>query len=198
MSLIQRKASRTSGSIEDRYSSLDSILSGITEIISFLEIAHFSRLISEMNFVILKREYIELGTLIKNRKDDIASGDARLDRNFFEVPDLYKTYSLRQGVAKTETIKDTVHQIREKDPIKSVKKEQKAKIYTKTADVRHSSRRNTILELLQNKPFITIKDAADTIKGCSTKTLQRELLSLVGEGILRKKGERRWSTYSLA
>ena len=151
-----------------------------------------------MNFMILKREYIELGTLIKDRKNDIVREDVRLNRSFFEVPDLYKTYALRQGATKTETIKDTVHQI--KDTLKSTKtkKTQKAKVHTKTADTRYNSRRNTILELLQNKSFITIKDTADAIKGYSVKTLQRELLALVSEGILKKKGERRWSTYSLA
>lgn len=71
-------------------------------------------------------------------------------------------------------------------------------MYSKTADIRHNNRRNTILELLQDKSFVTVKDVIDAIEGCSSKTLQRELLSLVNEGILIKKGERRWSTYSLA
>lgn len=199
LSLTQHKALRTNDSIESRHSSLQAILSGITEIVSFLEILNSSGLISEMNFIILKREYIELGILIKNRKEDIATGDMRLEENFFDVPDLYKTYALRQGTNKAKTIKDTLHQ--EKDTTKSTKETQETKIYpktVKTANIRHSSRRNIILELLQNKTVITIKDTVDAIKGCSTKTIQRELLALVSEGILKKKGERRWSTYSLA
>ena len=198
LSLTQYKSLRTNNSIENRYNSLQNVLSGITEIVSFLEILNSSGLISEMNFMILKREYIELGTLIKNRKEDIATGDMRLEKDFFDVPDLYKAHVLRQGSSKTETIKDTIHQV--KDTIKDTKETQKTKTYPrviKTANIRHSSRRNIILELLQDKSFITIKDTVDAIKGCSTKTLQRELLSLVGEGILKKKGERRWSTYSL-
>jgi hypothetical protein len=198
LSLTQHKTLKTNDSIENRYNSLQAILSGITEIISFLEILNSSGFISEMNFIILKREYIELGTLIKNRKDDIASGGTLLEKDFFDVPDLYKTHALRQGVTKTKTIKDTIHQI--KDITKDMKETQKAKVpirVVKTANVRHSDRRNIILELLQDKSFITIKDTIDAIKGCSTKTLQRELLSLVSEGILKKKGERRWSVYSL-
>ncbi|MFQ5788225.1 MAG: hypothetical protein ACE5H1_09625, partial [Thermodesulfobacteriota bacterium] len=207
LSLTGHKSLRTNDSIKSRYNSLQTILSGITEIISFLEILHSSGLISEMNFMILRREYIELGTLIKNRKDDIATGDMHLEKDFLDVPDLYRTYSLRQGATnKTKSIKDTVDQV--KDITKDIKKSQIGprpispglKIsprITKTANIKHSDRRNIILELLQNKSFITIKDTADAIKGCSTKTLQRELLSLVSEGILKKKGERRWSTYSL-
>lgn len=199
LSLVHYKALRTNDSIESRYNSLQTILSGITEIISFLEILNSSGLISEMNFMILRKEYIELGTLIKNRKDDIAESDTRLKDDFFEVPDLYKTYTLRQGETKEKTIKDTIYQI--KDTIKDKKETQKIKTHPrviKTANIRHSNRRNSILELLQNKAVITIKDTVDAIKGCSTKTIQRELLSLVSEGILKKKGERRWSTYSLA
>lgn len=200
LSLTGHKSLRTNDSIKSRHNSLQTILSGITEIISFLEILHSSGLISEMNFMILRREYIEIGTLIKNRKDDIATGDMHLEKDFLDVPDLYRTYSLRQGATnKTKSIKDTVDQV--KDITKDIKKPQKIKTSTpkiiKTAIVRHGNRRNIILELLQNKSFITIKDTADAIKGCSTKTLQRELLSLVSEGILKKKGERRWSTYSL-
>ena len=43
-----------------------------------------------------------------------------------------------------------------------------------------------------------IKDVSPLIKGCSEKTIQRELLSMVKSGILKKEGEKRWSKYSLA
>ena len=59
-------------------------------------------------------------------------------------------------------------------------------------------RRATILGLVQKKDRITVKDAANLIKDCSEKTIQRELLALVKQGVLKKEGERRWSTYSLA
>lgn len=59
-------------------------------------------------------------------------------------------------------------------------------------------RRATILGLVQKKDRITVKDAANLIKDCSEKTIQRELLALVKQGVLKKEGERRWSTYSMA
>jgi len=58
-------------------------------------------------------------------------------------------------------------------------------------------RRATILGLLQKKDRITVKDVAAVIKDCSEKTIQRELLALVAQGVLKKEGERRWSTYLL-
>lgn len=59
-------------------------------------------------------------------------------------------------------------------------------------------RRATILGIVQQKDAITIKDVAEVIKDVSEKTIQRELLALVQQGVLKKEGERRWSTYSLA
>jgi DNA-binding transcriptional ArsR family regulator len=173
--------------------SLDNLLSNITEALSLLEIAYVSRYISEMNFTVLKREYIDLGALIKTKRKDILSDNIRFPKEFFDVPNLYETTSIKQGALKKEkdiSIKDI------KDTSNFIKKT-KNDAHSKTADIRHSSRRNTILELLQDKDFVTVKDITDTIQGYSSKTLQRELLALVSEGILKKEGERRWSTYSL-
>jgi hypothetical protein len=64
--------------------------------------------------------------------------------------------------------------------------------------VKKNSRRGTIINLLKRKKEIMIKDISPLIHGCSEKTIQRELLSMVKEGILKKEGEKRWSHYSLA
>lgn len=58
-------------------------------------------------------------------------------------------------------------------------------------------RRAAILGILQKKDRINVKDVASVIKDCSEKTLQRELLALVAQGVLKKEGEKRWSTYAL-
>lgn len=60
-----------------------------------------------------------------------------------------------------------------------------------------SDRQQIIIKELRNKGQLTVKDLAENIKGCSEKTIQRELLSLVGAGVLKKEGERRWSRYSV-
>lgn len=215
------------GDIKNKSASSDFILSIITEIVSLLEIANVSGYVSDMNFSILRREYVELGNLIKAREEDIVHGRVRLPRNFFDVPNLYETYALKQNISKEKSdkfikdIKDNIKDIKIvanatkstgqknyktiasknytlRDTFNIGKERKNDSIHPKTADVKHNNRRNTILELFQNKTFITVKDAMDTIDGCSSKTLQRELLSLVNEGILKKKGERRWSAYALA
>jgi hypothetical protein len=223
MSLTNASTIRRDLSTKTQDVSSDTLLSGITEVISLLEIANVSGYISEMNFSVLKREYVDLGTLIKTRREEIVSDNVRLPKEFFDVPNLYETRVLKQGITKEKkdiSIKDTkkvsnittpttqktykTNTQRESfikdtsNAVSNVARKQKGIEYSKTADIRHNSRRNTILELLQSKAFVTVTDVTDAIEGCSSKTLQRELLSLVSEGILIKKGERRWSTYSLA
>src|SRR3989344_2735178 len=58
-------------------------------------------------------------------------------------------------------------------------------------------RRKVILALIKQRPALTVKDIVGNIPHVSEKTIQRELLSMVADGILHKRGERRWSTYSL-
>jgi DNA-binding NarL/FixJ family response regulator len=60
-----------------------------------------------------------------------------------------------------------------------------------------SNRQEIILSMLKSGVKLTIKDFAKNIKDCSEKTIQRELLSLVSKGVLKKEGERRWSKYFL-
>jgi hypothetical protein len=64
-------------------------------------------------------------------------------------------------------------------------------------EVGSNDRRKIIFALIQQKPSLTVKDIAKSIQGVSEKTIQRELLAMVAEGVLVKRGERRWSTYSL-
>jgi hypothetical protein len=59
------------------------------------------------------------------------------------------------------------------------------------------SRRKRILEIVKSRGAVTINEFIESIKGCSSKTIQRELTSLVLSGTLKKTGERRWSKYSL-
>jgi DNA-binding transcriptional ArsR family regulator len=65
-------------------------------------------------------------------------------------------------------------------------------------DTSKTERRESILNLLRTHSNLTVKDFTTVVTAYSEKTIQRELLALVDEGIVRKEGERRWSTYSLA
>ncbi len=59
----------------------------------------------------------------------------------------------------------------------------------------NQERAGLILEFLRKHKSATIKEIAATIKGVSEKTIQRELNSLIQQGLVRRVGERRWSQY---
>lgn len=61
-----------------------------------------------------------------------------------------------------------------------------------------NDRQSLILSTIRSRGESSIKDLTDVIKGCSEKTIQRELIALVGSGDLLKTGERRWSRYTIA
>ena len=63
---------------------------------------------------------------------------------------------------------------------------------------RKDLRNKAILALIAKKGNVNIKDISLSIKGCSEKTVQRELNLLIKLGIVKKSGERRWSRYFLA
>lgn len=52
-----------------------------------------------------------------------------------------------------------------------------------------------ILDFVRKNKGVSIKDVAGVVRGCSEKTLQRELALLIERGLIKKVGERRWSQY---
>lgn len=54
-----------------------------------------------------------------------------------------------------------------------------------------------IKTVLEATPNATIKDLSEVITDVSSKTIQRELNSLIEKGEVIRQGERRWSTYNV-
>lgn len=136
--------------------------------LSLSEAAYYIRLISEMNYLIIQAEIQGLLGAIDAQKDK----GLVLSRNFLEVE-------------KVEEPKRQTFVLDKKDIPKD-------KIQGNKTD-----RSQVILSMLGGGAELTIKDITAHLKGISEKTVQRELLSMVAKGILKKKGERRWSRYSL-
>lgn len=62
----------------------------------------------------------------------------------------------------------------------------------------NGERRESILAVLRSKGPSYIKDISMIVRDVSEKTIQRELSSLVAEGLVNRKGDRRWTTYEVA
>ena len=75
-------------------------------------------------------------------------------------------------------------------------------------DILKNTRREEIILVIKDRmknsinfEGVTITDIKSighgVLASCGEKTLQRELVSMVTDGVLKKKGEKRWSKYSL-
>ncbi len=173
------------------------IKTSVLEMISLLEIAHFAGFISSMNFDILKKEFVALLDSVAKTKQSLES--FVLPNNFFteesteqtNVPKISSTFS---NTFHLKNIKDKKTTTQNHTNTKGQKPE---KHYGKV-ELKKGSRQEVIIDLIKKKKEIMIKDVSSVIADCSEKTLQRELLSMVAQGVLKKEGERRWSKYSLA
>lgn len=159
--------------------------SRVLELVSMLEVSYRAGLVSHMNYSIVKHEFTNLADVfnvpVSTTKHASFDGIAK---NFFDVVDN------RSKVQETAHMTDGAHtssaHIKDKNDISD------------TSVFKRSNRQNIILGLLKKKKELTIKDIALVIKDCSEKTIQRELISFIEAGVLKRTGERRWSKYSLA
>ncbi len=187
---------------------------GIAEIKSLLGIGATIGFVSEMNFTILEKEFSELESLIDEIKETPKMFS--LPHTFFEGSKsesvlLGETlFSEKENTAPVNSaiykghIKDTVHKGQDKlirplskTPTEAEERQQKELQKALSIGLKHE-RRSTILKIVKDKKEVTIKDISNLYTTCSEKTIQRELIALVAEGVLKKAGEKRWSRYSLA
>ncbi len=197
--LIKNSLSLTKRTVPDTSAAFDNIVASFLEASSLCEAAYFSHLISEMNYLILKKEIRLLAESV-----DLKRGKrAVLAEDFFDAGkaadykghvDLYKGRSevSYKGHAPEAPVSyvSAVPKINVSKNVLYPKKEVDLK-------ERKSNRSEIILSLLKGGKELTIKDFLSHITDCSEKTIQRDLLAMVASNVLKKKGERRWSRYSL-
>ena len=176
----------------------------IAETVSFLNIASAMNFISEMNCTILKKEFLELQGSIQEYTDMKPTWLAEFftkENNPYPTSPLsrgksgvYKGHT-RIGVQKGSTLMKALS-----DKTQAMSNS-KARLNMLGLAL-HTQRREEIKNSIKaNGGNATIKDikgkASGSLVNCGKKTLQRELVSMVRDGVLRKIGEKRWSRYSL-
>lgn len=166
----------------DKNKHLQSFFTLSIQIISFLNVAFISGIISHMNSSIIITEINSLVDYVKQQTIlSSSSSGFILSDSFFATDTPPVNASKGQTLfSKNSTVIET--------------KNNKGEIVKDKKD----SRKNSILSILKKDSQLTIKDFVKVITDCSEKTIQRELIDLVEKGLVKKNGERRWSTYSLA
>lgn len=181
----------------------------VDEILSPLELAARIRLISPMNFSILREEFFALSELLRQQAGEGGlSTDFTFPEQFFHIPKEVKKEEPHSALAQPQDIiLDTDYARKGQKDIKGQNNFQKGqgikdnniKDATRSIPKKDEKiiRKEKIKQLLSARGPLTIKDILSTINDCGEKTLQRELVSLIQEGSVKRVGERRWSTYTL-
>lgn len=174
------------------------ICSRLQSIKGYLELARSLRFVKPINIAVLEREY------------DAISG-------FFEKP-----YEHEFDIRVTQQDQDSHNEERQEvtEPLQTWDEFNReteggasavaAGVLTKSDFVRretamevlHQSngindRQKTIVEHLKTAQQAKISDFYSVFEGISSKTIQRDLQGLVVKDIIKKAGEKRWTTYSL-
>ncbi|MFA5777926.1 MAG: hypothetical protein WC870_00320 [Candidatus Paceibacterota bacterium] len=190
----------------------------IAEIMSFLDIASAVYVISEMNCNILRKEFLELNRSIEestgrvkgiNRQINLVdflreelplTNDVSFNKSDKKFNSIGHHQSTSIGVQKGNTLMKALSGIKVSSrPIDGYDRKIKH-IATESFDILKKQRRNEITNLIQknggNATITDIKNGAyGSLSSCGEKTLQRELVSMVKDGVLNKTGEKRWSRY---
>lgn len=193
---------------------LENLDEKISVILSFLNISSDIGMISEMNQNILKKEFLEFKQSISefktqnsawleefiSRPSDIEFSIGQYQSNGQLSKFLNKGQSTRIGVQKGSTL------------LKALSEVERLKALNKIGEKENfgtlkSKRREEIIAIIKDKKNTsgidgaTITDikngAKELLVSCGEKTLQRELVSMVKDNILYRKGSKRWSQYFL-
>jgi len=185
----------------------------VLSIVSFLEVARLSGMISEMNFSILCSEFEKLLEVLDSLDRSVAKQDELvLSRSYFDVSEQLKVSSeqektslvgqKRREPVNNNEVKKMVDSSKGQitaDRVSPVTVKRQNTVHSSIADLsdKKDLRKGVILGILKRLTSITVKDVSAVVSDCSEKTLQRELQSLVDRGVLNKVGTRRWTRYSL-
>ena len=181
----------------------------ISEVVSLLGIARALNIISSMNCDILEKEFYQLDHSIKELAGETKVPSAPVDLGEF-LRDESVAHPTRLGVQRGSTLLSSLAKMSKRVPARA--DGDRNSVATgpvhdpKNTSLLKGQRRNDILNIIKiNGGNATIKDIKDKILTMSDKnnplvavgekTLQRELLSMVEDGVLKKEGKKRWSRY---
>ncbi len=167
-------------------------------ILSFIDLLFVSNLISDINTNVLKRGYVDFASFLSSSVgsehaetaslhgifDESASTKIMKDSLEEKPPQMMDNRSYRRTPVRKHSV--TPGGVKKKVRNTSVK-----------SRAISTNRRVVILDMVAKSGKVTVKEVAKQIPDTSPKTLQRELMNLVSEGVLKKEGNKRWTVYTL-
>src|SRR3989344_5702529 len=174
----------------------------IGETMSFLNLAKTMNILSAMNCDILLREFQELDRSIKESTSQAEAINRKIDLEDFLRDEIKISSPTRLGIQRGSTLLNSINKMSNKMPAP----DRVVGPRLRTSDDSKRQRRDDILNIIKILGgSATIKDIKDkagnmpdkghSLNSFGEKTLQRELVSMVRDGVLLKEGSKRWSKY---
>jgi hypothetical protein len=138
-----------------------------------------SAYVSSINFEVLRREYLSLSDSLENQ---VESEKNKLQSESFILPEYNGQFLTDKSSANGHLPTGGYvlnHNGQSPEPI--ILKERKRKI----------------LSLIKNGDWLNIREISDSLPEFGDKSIQRDLLEMVSDGVLKKTGDKRWRKYAL-
>ena len=166
---------------EDRTFAKDAvrILGKIETIKGYLKIAVAMRFVLPMNLMVLEREYNHIADYF-SQELETRSGRDRIREN--------DTASLQSVEKKKKNVIEPAHLGLSKNEVA---------VETPRTEIKMNKRQKIIMDHVQKTTSVQLSDLFPVFEDVSQKTIQRDLQELVMRNILKRKGDRRWTMYSL-
>jgi len=173
--------------VKDKDSLLDNSLKNFAQIIKTLELISAGVGVSNLNFEILKREYLFLKNFVEGKKTDIA----------YDSKILLDLASLGKSLPSTSDVEGRKQrELSEKSHASSGMSATYGEISPREIDPQ--SRKGKVLDFLKNGPAKSVNEIAVIFNGeTSEKSIQRDLLDLVKMGKISAIGDKRWRKYGI-
>ncbi len=204
LNLIGRTRKIAHKSTEPDYNSVEDLKEGIEHTLVLIRLASTIGIISEMNSKIITVELEKIrseidqlygaprshtvrhpgygSVVLKHEMFAVDSSDKKTLENPYKGHDELKGQNILSNVLYNRP------QINSKNSY--------GQVTPKSEVLAKSLRRDDVLAVVRKKGRVSVKDVVSELSDIGEKTIQRELLSLVKEGVLKKEGEKRWSTYT--
>src|SRR5258708_318238 len=178
---------------------LPSLTALAMELLSLFEIAFLSRMVSEGNHALMKRELsalkqgLEAAFSLEGKPivpDDFFKVDALLEKKGIERLNVNPAYKGHKSVLYGSVSNDVLkkEKLQNSLPVEPVSSQRSGN---------KGERRETILKLIRKDKSVSIKDIYSFFSDVGEKTIQRELSRMVEDGLIIRTGDKRWSRYSL-
>lgn len=197
--LLESFVSYSQSSTSNKEKTYNDFNVNILEMSSLFDLTYNVGFVTKMNYDILNNEIGGLSNAIRSYHIDSSSKTLFNEESFHvekisgqNMTDTANGSILNKSDINKENVLYKGHESKGHNNV-LYKKRPINKVISNT----NQDRRNKILSEIKKKGDVSVKDIALVITGYSEKTLQRELISMVTDGILKKEGERRWSRYSM-